>query len=85
MSESPREFNPSTRTLLWVSGLLGIVLITLIIGSPGNWEGNYVGMALWFLQGAMMVGGFTFFVLWSLRQALNRRRGPQEEGPTTRP
>jgi hypothetical protein len=84
MRQSPRNFNPSTRTLFWVSGLLGIVLITLIIGSPGDWEGNYVVMVLVFLQGAMMVGGFTFFVLWSLRQALNRRRGPQEEGPSTR-
>ncbi len=84
MSESLREFNPFTRTLLWVSGLFGIVLITLIIGSPGDWKGNYVVTALGFLQGAMMVGGFTFFVLWSLRQALNRRRDTQEEGPSTR-
>ena len=84
MSESPREFNPSTRTLLWVSGLLGIVLITLIGGSPIDWEGNYVVTAVVFLQGAMMAGGFTFFVLWSLRQTLNRRRGAQEERPSSR-
>ena len=84
MSESLREFNPSTRTLLWVSGLLGIVLITLIGGSPIDWEGNYVVTALVFLQGAMMAGGFTFFVLWSLRRTLNRRRGAQEEGPSSR-
>ncbi len=84
MRKSPREFNPSTRTLVWFSGLVGIVLTILIIRSPREWEGNFFVMPLVFLRGAMMFGGFTFFVLWTLRQALNHRRIAQEERSPTR-
>lgn len=65
---------PTTRTLLWGSGLVGL-LVTLSSGwSTPVWDGvwAYVGIPVGFVRKVLLVGAMTFAVLLVVREIIER-------------
>lgn len=76
-----KRFGPTTRTLLWGSGLIGL-LVTINSGwvTP-IWDGlwAYVGIPVGFIRKALLVGALTFVVLLVLREIIERSWRNSEE------